>query len=66
MIYKDKRHHPSRVFVVTEIKRVKRGKVVTNRINGLELQDGQTLPVEASYLQKDFDKAYPIVMWAPA
>lgn len=66
MIYKDKRHHPSRVFVVTEIKRVKRGKVVTNRINGLELQDGQTLPVEASYLQKDFDKVYPIVMWAPA
>lgn len=66
MIYKNKRHHPSRVFVVTEIKRVKRGKIVTNRINGLELQDGHPSPVEMSYLQKDFDKAYPIVMWAPA
>lgn len=66
MIYKDKRHHPSRVFVVTKILRVKRGKVVTNRIHGLELQDGQEHPVETSYLQKDFEKAYPIVMWAPA
>lgn len=65
MIYKDKRHHPSRVFVVTKVQRVKRAKVVTNRIYGLELVSGTPQPVETSYLQKDFDKLYPIVMWAP-
>lgn len=66
MIYKNKRHHPDRVFVVTSIKPVKIGKVRTSRIYGLELKDGQTAPVEATYLLKDFDAIYPIIMWAPA
>lgn len=65
MIYKDKRHHPSRVFVLTNTKKVKIGKIKTQRFYGLELVEGTPQPVETSYLQKDFDKVYPIVMWAP-
>jgi hypothetical protein len=66
MIYKDKRHHPSRVFVVTSTRPIKKGGVKTRRIFGLELVDGSPSPVEASYLQKEFDELYPLMMWAPA
>lgn len=66
MIYKNKRHHPSRVFVVTSMKPIKKGPMKTSRIFGLEFSDGSPAPVETSYLQKEFNELYPIMMWAPA
>lgn len=65
-LFKSKRHHPDRVFLVTEVKRVKKGTLKTHRIFGLEITDDAAVPAESSYLQEDFSKRYPIIMWAPA
>jgi hypothetical protein len=57
VIYKNVRHHPTRVFAVT--------KQTKMSVVGMEYLADQPLPVEARYLHGDFQKIYPYLVWAP-
>lgn len=64
-IYKNRRHHPDRVFVVTEVKRVKVGVLKTHRINGIQIvQDGGPDDT-ATYLSDSFHREFPFLMFSP-
>lgn len=57
MIYKNTRHHPTRVFAITSQTKMS--------VIGLEYLADRPLPVENRYLKVDFKKVYPYLFWAP-
>jgi len=63
-IYKNRRRHAERVFVVTGVKNVKKGILKTHRITGLQISEGGQ-PVEESYLTESFNREFPFLMWGP-
>lgn len=63
-IYKNRRHHPDRLFLVRDVKRVKRGEVKTARLHGLLIEE-KSAPQEASFLVDEIAKQFPLVMWTP-
>jgi hypothetical protein len=65
-LYKNRRHHPDRVFMVLRVQPVKRAGVKTARLYGLLLQLQNAEPVqETSFLVEEIAKDFPLVMWAP-
>jgi hypothetical protein len=63
-IFKNRRHHPDRVFVVTEVKNVKVGGRRLQRVNGLMIvQDGSIH--EESLLSDTLARELGYVMFAP-
>lgn len=62
-IYKNRRHHPDRLFVVLHVKRVKRGDHKTARLHGILIEADNVNP-EASFLVEEIAKQFPLVMWA--
>lgn len=62
VIYKNRRFHPSSVFVVTRTRKVG-GKTV--RVYGTQVADEQP-PTEENYLFRQFQDLYPFVLWAPS
>lgn len=64
-IYKNRRHHPDRVFVVTKVKPVKIGKVRTHRIYGIQIvQDGGPDDT-ATYLEDTFHREFKFLVFSP-
>jgi hypothetical protein len=65
VIYKNRRTHPERVFVVTSVKKVRKGGQKMLRLNGLYIADNVP-PVESSFLEPELNEKFGFVMWAPA
>ena len=73
-IFKNKRHHPDRVFLVRTVKKVRvktkiksatKKDIFTFRLHGIYIAD-DVPPEERSYLWADFQQEFGLVMWAPA
>lgn len=63
-IYKNRRHHPDRLFLVLNVKRVKRGDYKTARLHGILVEE-KGVSQEASFLVEEIAKHFPLVMWTP-
>lgn len=63
-VYKDRRGHPGAIFMVTEVKRVKKGTTRDFRVYGLRVDQGGT-PQEDNLLSGEFGQAFPFSLWVP-
>jgi hypothetical protein len=64
-IYKNRRHHPDKIFVVTKVKSVTIGKRKTYRLYGLQIVQDGGLDDTATYLQEEFSREFTHLMFAP-
>lgn len=64
-IYKNKRHHPDRVFLILRTKNVKIKGAKRLRIFGIQINENEGLQEEVTYLDSEFEPAFPMLMWAP-
>jgi hypothetical protein len=63
-IYKDRSRHATRVFLVTELRRIKSSRGDVTKVRGTMVTDDDS-PSADSYAVDDFNKAFPFVLWAP-
>lgn len=63
-IFKNRRHHPDKVFMVVRVVGVKKGEISTHKIYGLQAGDGAE-PITTSYIFSDFVHEFPFVYWSP-
>lgn len=61
-IYKNRRHHPDRIFVVLKIRNMKGGY---RKVTGIQIVMDAGPDDTAEYTEAEFAREFPLLMFAP-